>query len=478
MPDDLCDLTATELTRRLRTGDVSSQEVVGAHLDRIDGMNGVVNAVVSVRPRDEVLAAAAAADDLRASGDTLGPLHGLPVAVKDLADVMGLPTRLGSPVTPPVPAAVDSLFVERLRAAGVVIVGKTNTPEMGAGSHTFNPVFGVTRNPWDPGRSAGGSSGGAAAALASGMVPVADGSDLGGSLRNPAAFCGVVGLRPSIGRVPTRHDRSAFLSRLGVEGPMARTVEDAALLLSVVAGPHPADPLSRAEPGASFWPVRPAALDGLVVGWGGDLGLPVDAEVLDTCAAFVSAVEGAGARVVDGAPDLTGAMDAFRVFRAFAFLDLGVRYGRRVAEFKAALRDNIGAGEELTPADLWRAERTRTRLHAEVVDWFGHHDVLLVPATQVMPFPVDDEYPTEVAGQVMDDYLEWMSICCVLTPTGCPSLWLPAGVGPSGLPVGVQVVGRPGGDADLLAVAAALEAVSPFAGRRPDLAPLAGAEAA
>ena len=472
MSEELCDRPAMELVRLVRAGEASAREVVTAHLDRIEAVNGVVNAVVSARDPDDVLVAAAAADDLHAAGEPLGALHGLPVAVKDLADVIGLPTRFGSPITPASPAVVDSLFVERLRAAGVIVVGKTNTPEFGAGSHTFNPLFGVTRNPWDPDRTAGGSSGGAAAALAAGMVPLADGSDLGGSLRNPAGFCGVVGLRPSIGRVPIRDDRSAFISRLSVEGPMARTVDDLALLLSVMGGPHPADPLSRGEPGSAFHPVRSAVLDDVRVGWGGDLGLPIEAEVLDICGAFVTAAEQAGAQVTDAAPDLTGSMDAFRVLRAFSFLDLAARLGTGVDEVKASLRDNIAAGGEVTTEDLWRAERTRTRLHAGIVEWFTHHDVLLVPTTQVMPFPVEVEFPTEVAGQAMGDYLDWMTVCCVITPTGCPSLSLPAGVGPSGLPVGIQVVGRPGGDAELLAVAAALEAISPFAGRRPDLGPL------
>lgn len=450
--------SACELAALTVAGDVSAREVVAAHLERIDERNGEINAIVARRPDAEVLADA---DRLDNTNEPRGALHGLPIAVKDLADVAGLPTRSGSVITSNDPVATDSLFVTRLRRAGAVIIGKTNTPEFGAGSHTFNEIYGVTRNPADPSRTAGGSSGGGAAALAAGMIALADGSDLGGSLRNPPAFCGVVGLRPSVGRVPSIPDRSSWLSSLGTLGPMGRSVADVALMLSVMAGPDDRDPLSLSDPGSTFSRPGQPDLDQIRIAWAGDLGLPVDSEVIARCRAEVAHVGHEGADVVEVAPDLSGAMDAFRTFRALHYRDFALQYSEAAwRRCKPALVGNIEAGLALTIEDLWRAEHTRTRLHSEMVRFFKNHDVIALPTTQVLPFPVETEWPTRINDVDMIDYIDWMSICCVITMTGCPAISIPAGTSASGLPIGLQLVGPPRGDRQLLAVAQSFEAAS------------------
>ncbi len=462
MTSELVSQSATELAAHLRSGALSSVEVVTAHLDRIDAINGEVNAIVSRRDRQAVLDDAARADATDPQGR---PLHGLPVAVKDLQNVAGLPTRAGSVVTPDVPAASDGIVGRRLRAAGAVIVGKTNVPEFGTGSHTFNEVFGVTRNPWDLSRSAGGSSGGAAAALASRMVPIADGSDLGGSLRNPAGFCNVVGFRPTIGLVPSAAERSTHLIRLGVEGPMGRSVADTALVLSALAGPDARDPLSHlaaardvADPN-----LEAADLQGVRIAWGGDLGLfTAERAVLDACRAALGTAAAMGAEVSDTHPDLTNAMHVFRVLRGLSYRDLGIQLGAdAVTLLKATVRENIAHGQTLTVDDVLTAERERAQLHVAMSDFFANFDLLALPTAQVVPFPTELEYPHEIEGVVMNDYLEWMTTCCVITPTGCPAISIPAGFSPDGLPIGLQLVGPIGSDRRLLELAAAFETALP-----------------
>lgn len=458
----IVETSARDLAADIAGGERSSVETVTAFLERIDARNPELNAIVARRDRDEIIAEAAAADASVAAGRLLGPLHGLPVAVKDLQDVAGLPTRHGTVLSSDRPATTDGLVATRLRAAGAIIVGKTNTPEFGTGSHTFNEVYGVTRNPHDPSRTAGGSSGGAAAALASHMLPIADGSDLGGSLRNPAAFCGVVGLRPGIGRVPSPSDLSTHLLVLGVEGPMARDVGDLALVLSALAGPDPADPLSLADPAATFAPPLVPA-DGVRIGWGGDLGLfRCEPEILAACRAAMDRLTDDGHHVTDTRPDLTDAMHVFRVLRGLAYRALGDALpGDRLHLTKETVRQNIAYGRELGVDDLLTAEREWVGLYAEMRRFFADHDVLALPTTQVSPFPVEIEFPTEIDGQPMADYLEWMSSCCVITPTGCPAISIPCGTTAAGLPVGLQLVAPVGGERRLLEIAAAFEAVLP-----------------
>lgn len=459
--------TATELARRLTAGEISAVEVVTAHLDRIDMVDDTINAIPVRRDRDAVLADAAQLDAL---DEPAGPLHGLPIAVKDLEDVAGLPTSRGSTVTSTRAAKRDGLVASRLRAAGAVIIGKTNTPEFGAGSHTFNPVHGLTRNPWNTERSAGGSSGGAAAALASRMVPIADGSDLGGSLRNPAAFNNVVGLRPSIGRVPVIDATSHRLVRLAVQGPMGRTVADTALMLSALAGPDARDPLSRADAPALFASSLPTSTDATVA-WIGDVdgAFVADDEPMGLARTAASQVTRAGGRFVERKVELAGAEQIFRVIRGLGFAQLGREIpDDRHGQLKATIRENMAFGRAVTAADIVEVERLRAELHRDVQSCFGEVDVLALPTTQVAPFPADQEFPTEVAGRPMTDYLSWMMSCCVITATECPAISIPAGFTAEGLPVGLQLVAAPGADRQLLEVAAAIEAAQPHHAVVPD----------
>jgi len=463
MGSDLVHLSAVSLAEKLASGSLSAVEVVTAHLGRIDEVNPTVNAIVSMRDREEILADAAAAD---ASGPT-GPLHGLPVAVKDLQDVAGLRTSLGSATTPDVPAAADGLVAARLRSAGAIIVGKTNTPEFGTGSHTFNEVFGTTRNPWNLDRIAGGSSGGAAAALASRMVPIADGSDLGGSLRNPAAMCGVVGLRPSVGRVPNPVAPTTHL-RLGVEGPMGRTVADAALVLSALAGPNDRDPLARPEPGDVFAPPLPTTTTATLA-WGGDLGLfTCDPEQLSICETAARSISTVGGSFEEAAPALPHAESIFRVLRGAGYAGTASRFPEgALARTKQTVRDNVAFGESLTVGDILEAEERKADLHRTMSNFFDEYDVLALPTTQVPAFPVEVEYPTEINGVEMADYLSWMMSCCVITATGCPAISIPAGFTDDGLPVGLQLVARLGHERQLLEIASAIEAAQPWYNRTP-----------
>ncbi len=463
----LVSATATELAGRIRAGEISSAEVVAAHLDRIDEVDGTINAIPVRRERDAVLADAAQLDALDAPA---GPLHGLPVAVKDLEDVAGLPTSRGSTLSSSRPVTTDGLVAARLRAAGAVIVGKTNTPEFGAGSHTFNPVHGLTRNPWNTERSAGGSSGGAAAALAARMLPIADGSDLGGSLRNPAAFNNVVGLRPSIGRVPVVDATSHRLVRLAVQGPMGRTVADTALVLSALAGPDRRDPLSRDDEPRRFAEPLPSSTEATVA-WIGDVGgaFVSDAAPMALAREAASAIETAGGRLVDAGIDLPGAERIFRVVRGLGFAQLGREIPAEAHDqLKDTVRENMAFGEALTADDIVEVERLRIELHRHLLDVFAEFDVLALPTTQVAPFPADQEFPTRVGGQPMPDYLGWMMSCCVITATECPAISIPAGFTDDGLPVGLQLVAAPGEDRRLLEIAAAIEAAAPHHDRVPD----------
>jgi len=378
---------------------------------------------------------------------------------------------MGSPIFADQIPDEDELFVERIRTAGAIVVGKTNTPEFGAGSHTFNPVFGLTRNPYDPSRSAGGSSGGAAAALACGFVPIADGSDLGGSLRNPASFCNVVGFRPSPGRVPSwpTDDPTQVLA---VDGPMARTVADAALLLSVMAGPDPRVPIALPEPGASFAPPFAADDPDGVIAWAPDAGasMPVDPEVVQVLEGARSAVEGSGWRTEPGFPDLADARRVFLVERAAMYAALGPLLDAHPGQMKPTVVWNIEEGRRLTADDRNEAERLHAGIRSRMAAFFERFDLLVMPAAQVPPFPADLEYPTEVDGHPMETYLDWMECCWCITVTGSPAISVPCGFTPSGLPVGVQIIGRPGEDLRVLRAAHAFEAATGAGRRRPALA--------
>jgi amidase len=452
--------SAREMADAVRRREISARELMGLHLARIAERNPQLNAIVSL-DEERARAGAAAADEATARGEELGPLHGLPFAFKDTHDVAGWRTTYGSPLFADHVPEADDLVVARIRAAGAVTIGKTNVPEFATGSHTFNPVFGTTVNPVDPTRSAGGSSGGAACALRAGMVPLADGSDMGGSLRNPASFCGVVGLRPSLGRVPSWPTDNLW-ETTSVSGPLARSVDDLALLLSVLAGPDPRVPTALADPGSTFDGISPAGLRGLRVALSADLGglLEVDPEVRRVVEAAGARLAAAGAAVEPAYPDLREADDTFRTLRAWTFQSsLGDLLAAHPGELKPSLADNIRAGESLTGADVARAFRHRTTIAERMRVFFESYDVLVLPTSQVPPFPAEQEYPAEINGRVMPTYLDWMRSAYVITVTGCPAISVPAGETADGLPVGMQVVAAFGADRRLLEVAAACEQV-------------------
>jgi amidase len=462
--------SARAMAAAVATKQISARELLDLHLDRIRAVNPRVNAIVSLdeeRARD----GAAAADEALAQGERVGPLHGLPHAFKDTHEAAGWPTTFGSPLRHDYVSRRDDLVVERIRRAGAVTIGKTNVPEWAAGSHTFNPIFGTTRNPYDLTRSAGGSSGGAAAALASGMVPLADGSDMGGSLRNPASFCNVVGLRPSVGRVP-KWPATNYWELTSVSGPMARTVEDLALLLSVVAGPTRRNVMSLDDPGATFAPPLEGRLAGLRVALSTDLGgaFEVDRQVAHVVEHQAAVFESAGAHVEHAHLDVSGAEQAFRTLRAWLFqATYGQMLAKRPDGFKASLADNIRAGEHLTGADVWTAQQRMTSLGERARRFFERYDVLLLPVSQVPPFDADEEYPQAINGRAQETYLDWMRSNFLITVTGCPSISVPAGFTSEGWPVGVQIVAPPKAERRLLEVAHAFEQLTRVGERRPDL---------
>lgn len=449
---------------------ISARELLDLHLARIAETNPAVNAVVSL-DEERARAGAAEADELQAGGHELGPLHGLPHAFKDTHEVAGWRTTYGSPLRADYVPRRDDLVAERIRAAGVVTIGKTNVPEWAAGSHTFNPIFGTTRNPYDLTRSAGGSSGGAAAALASGMVPLADGSDMGGSLRNPASFNNVVGLRPTPGRVPSWPTTNAW-ELTSVGGPMARTVEDLALLLSVLAGPSRRAPLSLEAPGATFAPPLGGTLSGLRVALSVDLGgtFAVDHAVADVIVAQADVFESAGASVEDAHPVLHSADAAFRTLRAWLFqARFRTLLEKRPDGFKESLKDNILLGAHLSGGDVARAYQQLTSIQDRMREFFETYDVLALPVSQVPPFSADVEFPTDINGEPQATYLDWMRSAYLITVTGCPAISVPAGFTPEGWPVGIQLVGPARGERRLLEVAHAFEQTTRVGDRRPPL---------
>jgi len=467
---EICFLTATELVRLVRAKELSVREVMEAHLAQIERVNPEVNAVVTLTA-EQAMDRAHAADNALARGEEVGLLCGLPVAHKDLFPTGGVRTTFGSLVYQYFVPDHDALIVERLREAGAISVGKTNTPEFGAGSQTFNEVFGETLNPYDPTRTCGGSSGGAAVALACGMVPIADGSDMGGSLRNPASFCNVVGFRPSPGRVPSWPDLTPWLS-LTVDGPVARTVEDTALMLSAIAGPDPRCPVSIPEPGTLF--LRPLERDfgGVRVAWSRDLGgLPVDPRVTAVLEEHRSVFESLGCAVEEAEPDFADADEVFQVLRAWRY---ELAYGELLEQNREEMKDtvvwNIEEGMRLSGPQIGRAERERTELFHRVRTFMQSYEFLVSPVSQVPPFDVKQRYITEICGERMETYIDWMRSCYYVTVTGLPAVSVPCGFTPEGLPVGVQIVGRYRDDFGVLQLAHAFERATRHSERRPPLA--------
>jgi amidase len=466
---DLCFVPATELLRLFRSRKASPLEVMQAVLARIDRVNPAVNAIVTLA-REAALSQARAATRSLKPGADLPPLHGVPVSIKDLTPTKGIRTTWGSKIFEHHVPDEDALIVQRLKAAGAIVLGKTNTPEFGAGANTFNAVFGATRNPWNLALTCGGSSGGAGVALASGMGPLAQGSDLGGSLRIPAAFCGVVGFRTTPGLVPV-YPREIAWDALSVSGPMARTVADTALMLSVVAGPDERSPISYpVDAGAFMRAVRTPSVEGWRVAWTPDLGglIPVDAEVARVAARAAKTFRLLGAKVEGASPDLR---DVNEIVLATRGLTMVAHHADKLPRWReqmqAGLVWNIEQGLKLTPEEIGRAERLRTALWHRVRAFFEKYDLLILPTVAVPPFPVEQPYPTAINGQALANYTQWFFLTYAITLTGLPAISLPCGFMADGLPVGLQIVGRRRQETAVLAAAAAFERAAPWTDRIP-----------
>ncbi len=462
----MLDWSATKLSTAIRARKVAPSEVMAAWLSQVLAVNGALNALVSQRDPDGLRAEARALDD----APPQGWLHGIPFAIKDLVATAGLRTTWGSPLYADHVPVQDDLVAARLRAAGAIIVAKTNVPEWGQGSHSFNPVFGVTRNPYDLTRSAGGSSGGAAAALAARMVWVADGSDMMGSLRNPAAFCNVYGFRPTWGLVPQDAEGDTYLSTLSTEGPMGRTVEDVARLLMVLAGENPAVPFPRTVP--ELWLDRD--LRGLRIGWLGDWGgaYPMEPGILALCEAALGQMEAMGA-VVEPLPP---PFPAEKLWSSWVTLRAMLNAGS-----KRALVDDPAKRTQTKPETIWEIEQglglsaqavyeasvTRSRWHAHAARLFDRYDAVVLPSAQVWPFPAEWRWPGAIAGQKMDTYHRWMEVVIPASLIGLPALSVPVGFGTQGLPMGMQIIGRSGDDAGVLAIGQAWHTATEWPQRRP-----------
>ena len=467
---EFLDWDAAALCSALRGGALSAEEVMAATLARIEARNPALNAIVSRRDSDVLMEEARAADQVPVV--QRGVLHGLPVAVKDFASVKGVPTSMGSPLFAGTPAPADDHMVAGMRAAGAIFIGKTNVPEFGLGSHTFNPVFGATHNPYDGTKSAGGSSGGAAAALAARMVALADGSDMMGSLRNPAGFCNIYGFRPSWGVVPRDAGGETFLQQISTNGPMARSPADLALLMSVIARPNPQVP-HNGTPQDWTLGVR-ETLAGVRVGWLGDWGgaYAMEAGILSLCEAGLGVMEGIGAQVEAlGAPMAAERLwDSWCVLRHWAVAsELAPLYGH--AEKRQALKPEaiweIEAGLRLDAMAITRAGATRARWFERAAELFESYDVLALPTAQVWPFPVEWRWPEAIGERVMDSYHRWMEVVVPASLAGLPAISVPVGFGDNGLPMGMQLIGRKGADRALLEIAQCYHAAT----RWPELRP-------
>lgn len=458
------ELSATEQRRRIAARELTVVEYVEACLERVKQLNPTLNAIVTLNPN--ALDDAAQLDKRIKKGEDPGPLCGLTVGIKDVTPVAGLRTTYGSPIYADHVPAEDALVVRRLREAGAVILGKTNCPEFAAGANTFNEVFGRTRNPWDTTKSAGGSTGGGAAALATGMIALAEGTDLGGSLRIPAAFCGVTGLRPSVGLVPT-HPTDWVWDTLAVSGPIARTAEDVALMLQSIAGPAEQSPLAQPIEGRDFVRGARGARKNLRIAYCADIaGIGVDRDVERVCrdAAFALAEKGALVEEID--VNLSAARPAFLSLRGlwfvtqmFSRLDMQDRFGTNVG-------NNVRSGLQVTSKEIAAAEAYRGHLWHQMRQLFTEYDHLLTPCVAVPPFPVEQNYPDTIAGKPMETYIDWIAPTFVLSLTGLPSASVPAGLDSGGMPVGLQIAGGQFGEEDVLSIAAQIQKLRPIGAPR------------
>ncbi len=467
MSSELIFKSAREQARLVSDGEVSSEELVRAHLDQIERVNPTVNAMVTMVAED-ALDQACEADMARMAGEKMGSLYGLPIAIKDLQNTKGILTTHGSPIYADNVPDSDALIVERVKKAGAIVIGKSNTPEFGAGSQTFNSVFGSTKNPYDVSKTCGGSSGGAGVALATGMTTIATGSDLGGSLRNPAAWSNVVGIRPSPGRVPAINGDLGW-STLSTDGPMGRTVDDVALQLSVMAGDDSRSPLSLRESTEQFAGSLERDFKGVRIAWSKDLdGRPIDAENSRVTEAQKHVFEDLGCIVEDDEPDLSTTDEIFQTLRAFGF---GIKHEAHLRDHRDKLKEtviwNAEQGLKMSAIDVAHAERLRTRLWEQLMVFFDKYEFLALPVTSVPPFSIEKEYPTEINGVELETYLDWMWPCYTISVTGLPAMSVPAGFTKDGLPVGLQLVGRPRDEMGLLQLASAFEGETNFWKQRP-----------
>jgi amidase len=468
---DLCFMSARELATLIRSREVSAREVMTAHLERINRLNPRINAIVAKLDDDKCLALADAADRRMARGEAVGPLHGLPIAFKDLEPAVGFPCTLGSPIFKDLMPTEDSVLVERLRSAGVIPIGKTNVPEFGMGSQTYNDVYGTTVNPYDPTKTPGGSSGGAGAALATGFLPLADGSDLGGSLRNPANFNNIVALRPTVGLVPSAPTAMPFLG-FAVKGPMARSVADTAFLLSVMAGSDGRDPGCFPSDPSVFAKPLDRDLNGVRVAWCPDLGgLPLDRRVRAVLEAQRKTFEALGCIVEDACPDLTGADEVFLVIRKWRTWNiLGPVLEKHRDQMKPEAVWEIESGAKLTVAEISEAMVQHGAIMERMRRFQERYECMLCAVNQVPPFDTSVHWPREIEGTKMDDYIGWMKSAYRITVTFRPALSVPAGFTPEGLPVGIQIVGRYRDDLGVLQIAHAFEQTTGFGQQRPAIA--------
>jgi amidase len=468
---EICFMRATELAAMIREKKLSAREVMETHLRQIERVNPKVNAIVTLVDQDQLMAQARAADEIIAKGKPLGPWHGLPVAVKDLTETKGIRTTYGSPLFRDYVPDSDALVVERMKNAGAIVLGKTNTPEFGMGSHTFNPVFGATLNPYDLTKTCGGSTGGGAVALACGMAPIASGTDIGGSLRNPANFCNVVGIRPSPGRVPNDPSTQLGWSTLGVSGPMARNVTDCALLLGALAGSDRRSPISMEQSGSQFLqPLGGRNFKGTRVAMIKDLGLPWETEVQTAFRAQRKIFESLGCIVEEAEPDMQDANECFLALRHWAFeLRLGATVEAHPDKVNAYGHWHVEEGRKLTGPYLARIEAKRTALYQRMRQFMEKYEFLALPVNQVLPFDAETRYPAEIAGVKMENYIAWMKSTYYISIVGNPAISVPCAFSNSGLPIGIQIVGRHNDDWGVLQLGYAFEQATNIGERRPEI---------
>ena len=457
MTEDILRLTAVEMSGLLKNRDVSAMEILEAHLARIEECNPTINAIVALS-EDVARTQAQSVDDRLKNGETVGPLAGLPVGIKDTIDTKGIRTTHGSPLFADHVPDRDDIMVERVKQADAVIIGKTNTPEFAIGGNTVNRVFGATRNPWNTKLSPGGSTGGGAAGLASCMFPLTLGSDLGGSLRIPASFCGIVGLRPTVGVVPTGPSALPF-EALGVSGPMARSPEDIKLMMDVIAHPHSSSPLTQVN--SLGLPTIDVKV--LNIAYVPDIaGIGIDPEVLETCEAAAESLKNAGFAVSNETLDLSEGRETFTTLRGQVIVNAYLSYLNRMDQLEPNLIGNIEKGLNQTPQDIAVAENKRAQLWTQVTECLQVFDLILTPTLPITPFPVEDNYPDFINGKKMASYIDWVAPTMIISLFGIPAVSVPVGLSEDGLPVGLQIIGNKYSETKLLSLAAEIQAQNPI----------------